>query len=251
MNTDNLAFHTFDQRPDLIDPAENLASRGWPEFLLHSPLIDEHFHAIYDHFKDYQFGLVDPTSDKLAAFGNCVPLCWDGPLEQLPGGGVEWALEKSVEDHAAGRTPNLASAFQIVIEPDLRGRGMAGLMVQQMIRVVRNHGISHLVAPLRPNLKSLYPLTPMERYVRWVRPDGLAFDPWVRVHQRLRAQVLTICGRSMNIIGSVAQWEQWTQMAFPESGEYVIPGALVPISIDRQADHGEYIEPNLWCVHDC
>jgi hypothetical protein len=55
----------------------------------------------------------------------------------------------------------------------------------------------------------------------------------------------------MYIPGTVAQWEEWTEMAFPESGEYVIPGALVPITIDCEADHGEYVEPNVWCVHDC
>jgi len=29
----------------------------------------------------------------------------------------------------------------------------------------------------------------------------------------------------------------------------VVPGALVPIVIDREGDVGIYIEPNVWMVH--
>jgi hypothetical protein len=40
-----------------------------------------------------------------------------------------------------------------------------------------------------------------------------------------------------------------TQPALPESGTYVVPGALVPIEIDRERDEGVYVEPNVWMVH--
>lgn len=56
-------------------------------------------------------------------------------------------------------------------------------------------------------------------------------------------------GRSMVISGSVAEWEMWTGRCFPDSGPYVIPGALVPITIDREANVGIYLEPNVWMVH--
>ena len=35
----------------------------------------------------------------------------------------------------------------------------------------------------------------------------------------------------------------------PESGVYVVSGALVPIEIDRERDEGVYVEPNVWMVH--
>jgi hypothetical protein len=38
-------------------------------------------------------------------------------------------------------------------------------------------------------------------------------------------------------------------MAFPESGEYVVEGALVPVRIDRASDRGRYVEPNVWMRH--
>jgi hypothetical protein len=39
-------------------------------------------------------------------------------------------------------------------------------------------------------------------------------------------------------------------MAFPESGDYVFPGGLSPLAVDREADQGTYLEPNVWMVHD-
>ncbi len=43
--------------------------------------------------------------------------------------------------------------------------------------------------------------------------------------------------------GTVAQWENWTGMALPASGSYVVKGGLVPVLIDRGRDIGEYVEP--------
>ena len=53
----------------------------------------------------------------------------------------------------------------------------------------------------------------------------------------------------MRIPGRVADWESWTGMGFPESGAYVVPGALVPVEIDRERDEGVYVEPNVWMHH--
>jgi hypothetical protein len=38
-------------------------------------------------------------------------------------------------------------------------------------------------------------------------------------------------------------------MVFPESGDYVVEGALVPVTIDREGDIGRYADPNLWMRH--
>ena len=53
----------------------------------------------------------------------------------------------------------------------------------------------------------------------------------------------------MTITGTVAEWEGWTGMLFPESGDYVVPGALELVTIDREADLGTYVEPNVWMHH--
>ena len=111
------------------------------------------------------------------------------------------------------------------------------------------HGLDTLIAPVRPILKQAYPLTPIERYVEWRRPDGELVDPWLRTHERLGAPIVKIAPESSRIPGTIAQWEEWTGMVFPDSGTYVVPGALVPVQIDRERDEGLYVEPNVWMVH--
>lgn len=95
-----------------------------------------------------------------------------------------------------------------------------------MRTIAAKHGFKALVAPVRPTLKSRYPLTPMDRYARWQRADGTPFDPWLRTHSKLGAELLRMAPQSMVITGTVAEWEAWTAMRFPESGAYVVSGAL-------------------------
>lgn len=54
----------------------------------------------------------------------------------------------------------------------------------------------------------------------------------------------------MTVRGTVAEWEGWTGMRFPESGAYVVPGALCPVEMDVEGDLGVYGEPNVWMLHD-
>jgi hypothetical protein len=107
-----------------------------------------------------------------------------------------------------------------------------------------------LIAPVRPNWKERYPITPIETYVHWTREDGTAFDPWIRTHQRLGATLGPALPRSLRITGTVAEWEAWTEMPFPESGEYTFPAGLAPLTIDTDRNIGEYWEPNVWLVHN-
>ena len=53
--------------------------------------------------------------------------------------------------------------------------------------------------------------------------------------------------RSMTISGSRAEWEEWTGMTFPDDGDYVVPGALVPVHFKNE--RGLYVEPNVWVRH--
>jgi hypothetical protein len=89
----------------------------------------------------------------------------------------------------------------------------------------------------------------MERYARWTNDDGLPVDPWIRVHARMGAQILAVAPRTLAIRGTVAQWERWTEMRFPDSGPYVVPGALQPVVVDRDADDVRYEDPNVWMRH--
>ena len=92
-------------------------------------------------------------------------------------------------------------------------------------------------------------LTDAARYIQWQTDEGLPFGPWLRVHVRLGGEIVKVCPRAMRITGSVAQWEEWTGMRFPESGKYVVPGGLIPVEIDCEKDRGLYVEPNVWMGH--
>jgi hypothetical protein len=110
-------------------------------------------------------------------------------------------------------------------------------------------GLDHVLAPVRPSIKPRYPLTDMEIFAAWTRDDGLSIDPWIRTHQRLGATILGAARRSMVITGSVAEWESWTEMVFPQTDRYVVPDALGLVEINREIDQGTYVEDNLWMQH--
>jgi hypothetical protein len=98
-------------------------------------------------------------------------------------------------------------------------------------------------------LKDRHPLVPIEEYIEWRRADGSAFDPWIRVHERLGGRIATPLPRSFLVTATIAEWQSWTGMVFPSSGDYVFPEGLAPLRIDREADEGRYWEPNVWLVH--
>ena len=175
-------------------------------------------------------------------------VAWDGTVDGLPGG-VDDMLIRAFGDDGPDAPPTALSALQAVVVGEQRGRGLSYAIIREMGAVARRHGFTDLIAPVRPTWKSRYPLAPMERYMRWERGDGLPFDPWLRVHRRLGAEMLAVAEASMIVTGTVAEWEEWTEMAFPESGQFVVPGALVPVTVDRKHDEGRYAEPNVWMRH--
>ena len=99
-------------------------------------------------------------------------------------------------------------------------------------------GLTRVVAPLRPIRKHRYPLTPIVDYAGWTRGDGSAFDPWVRTHLRMGAQLLGTSSTSQTFTGSVRQWEEWSGLEIPGDGAYVVPRALAPLVVDHAADSG-------------
>ena len=53
----------------------------------------------------------------------------------------------------------------------------------------------------------------------------------------------------MTIRGTIPDWRRWTGEAFPSSGQYLLPVAAAPITIDLERDEGVYFDPNVWMVH--
>ena len=243
-----LQFPTRAERPGKQPHAASLQERAiWPEFMYHDPVLERFFGRVISEYAEFHFYAWDDEREEVVGAGNAIPAAWDGNPATLPDGGLDTTVEARFSDEAP--LPNVLCALQILIAPEVRGQALSSRMIQRMAEIGRAHGLDTLIAPVRPNLKHRYPLTPIERYVEWRRPDGALFDPWLRTHERLGATIAKVAPASTHVPGTVAQWEEWTGLAFPETGSYVVPGALVPVEIDRERDEGLYVEPNVWMVH--
>lgn len=224
-------------------------SEVWPEFMHHDSVAIQYWDGLHEDFGVYQFALRDPETDAVAAKVNSVPLAWQGNLQELPEMGWDWALIQSAEDRHAGREPRVLCAIQIAIPAAFQGQGVSKLALHHMRQLAAEHGLNRLIAPVRPSQKSRYPLTSIDRYIKWRRTDGQLFDAWLRVHERAGAELVKPCHQAMRIEGSIAEWEAWTGLRFPESGPYVVEGALNPVEMDVESNRGVYIEPNVWMAH--
>jgi GNAT superfamily N-acetyltransferase len=242
----SITLPTMAERPDLRPRARELGA-VWPPFMHHDPVANAYFPRVRDELPHFQFFAWNEERDEVVAEANAVPAAWDGDPESLPDEGLDAVLEGSFSERAP--TPNVLCALQIVISSEYQGRGLSIRLIERMAEVARLHGFESLVAPVRPSLKHRYPLAPIERYVDWRRGDGTHLDPWLRTHERFGGRILRIAPRSMTIPGTIAEWEEWAGMVFPESGSYVVSGALEPVAVDREADRGVYVEPNVWMGH--
>lgn len=240
-----LSLVTASKVKGFLEQADTVCLPSWPEFMLNDEVANRNWAELNIRHANFQFALIEQDSQKWIAVGNSVPVYWPDVVEDLPDDGWDWALSTGMEDNS---TPNLLCALAIQILPDYRGRGLSTLMIQIMKEIGKRFGYDQLIAPVRPSKKCDYPLLPMETYIEWSQ-GYLRFDPWLRVHERLGARMLKVCPQAMKITGSVQEWQDWTGMSFQASAEYIVPGALNPVTIDIDKDNGEYIEPNVWMVH--
>ena len=213
-----------------------------PEYNNHGDVLNVYWGRLTEELPEFQFHLVEDGEP--VARARSVPIRWEGTVGDLPAG-IDGAIARGFDEGGA----SWLCALLIVVPAFAQGRGLSRVAVEGMIRLAREHGLDGVVAPVRPSWKERYPLAPIERYAAWRRADGLLFDPWMRVHERLGGEILKPEPHSLRITGTVAEWESWTEMAFPESGEYVFPRGLATLAVDREADVGRYWEPNVWMRH--
>ena len=242
-----LEIVTTADRHDLDDEARAAFRQNWPEFIFHDPVAAQHIGRVETYFPGYDVLLLDDGAVVAGGWG--VALSWDGTVAGLPDGGYDGALIAAVTGHEKSVPPDTLCIMAAAVRRDRQGGGLAGRALMALRDRATSAGLLRVIAPVRPSLKTRYPLTPMDRFARWDRGDGLHLDPWIRTHQRLGATILGPAPESMIIEGTVAEWEEWAGMAFPESGRYVVPEALDLVEIDREQDAGTYAETNLWMRH--
>jgi GNAT superfamily N-acetyltransferase len=237
---------TSTDRRDLEDEARAAFRGGWPEFIFHDPVSNAHVERVEAYFPRYDILLLE--RGEVVAGGWGVPLAWNATAAGLPDG-YDGAMVRAVEGHENSVEPDTLCVMAAAVKPGRQGTGLAGRVLTALRERAVADGLRRVIAPVRPTLKTRYPLTPMSQFARWRREDGLHLDPWIRTHQRLGARILGPAPRSMVITGTVAEWEDWAKMAFPQTGRYVVPDALDLVRVDRDADRGRYAETNLWMRH--
>jgi GNAT superfamily N-acetyltransferase len=235
------------EAPELDEEAEARFVEDWPEFIFHDKTVRLYSDRRRSYFPDWEFYLVDDTRRLI---GGCwgVPLAWDGTVSDLPGGFTD-SLARSVDSYEAGVEPNTCVLMAAAVRNDEQGKGHASRVITAVKEQVIARGLTRMIAPVRPTLKSSYPLTDIAEFMNWTREDGLPLDPWLRTHIRLGASILAPAPASQTMTGTVTDWEQWTGLLLPATGTYVIPDGLTTLAVDHAADTGLYIEPNIWMRH--
>ena len=239
------ALFTLDQKPHLRAQVDRLSAQSWPPFLLHGE--SRQWERLCAQFARFQILLCDPGDD-LVAVGHTIPLSWAGTVADLPAT-LDEVFARAGDGSGTVTVENTLSALAAMVRPSHRGRGLSATVLLAMRELAVQHSLSHLIAPVRPTGKARYPLAEFARYVGWTRPDGSPLDSWIRTHWKLGARQLAVADHATTVTGSLAQWTEWTGLQFPESGDYVVDGALRPVRMDRPANKGRYDEPLLWMEH--
>jgi GNAT superfamily N-acetyltransferase len=245
----DLLIATVAQRPELAERLDDF--NAWPPFMRQDPVGSLYYDDPAASYPDHVLVAVERAHpERLVAKGYSVPFTWDDdPAESLPEDGWDGVILRAALDRLAGRHGNLASALEISIRPDLRGRGLADVMLTAMIDNARALGFPSLVAPVRPNGKHLRPDLSIHDYGALRREDGLPVDPWLRVHVRAGGTIVGVAARAMTMGGSLAQWRGWTGLPFDTTGPVTVPEALIPVYCDTAQDYAVYCEPCVWVHH--
>lgn len=242
-----LTIERSDARPWSDEQLEPLFGAAFPAFISADQEVKEYIGRVRAWFPELSIMLID-AGDIPVAMGWAVPIRWNGEAGELPGGYTD-TLRRAVEGRERADEPDTLVICGGMVSTARTGQGLAAELVTALRELATTAGWERVIAPVRPTLKPRYPLTPIEEFARWTRPDGAPLDPWLRTHWRLGGRIIGTAPRSQTMTGTVEEWQSWTDMAFPSSGEYVIPDGLSTLRIDREADLGTYTEPNVWMRH--
>lgn len=242
-----LTLERFDARERSPAFLRALGEEAFPPWILHGDRASEPWlEQLPGRFDALSVALLDGDEPVAAGWG--VPLAWDGTVPDLPEGYTD-TLRRAIEGDDRGVRPTALVVCAAVVLPSHARRGVAGELLTALRDLPAAAHLTHVLVPVRPTLKAVYPLTRIDVFAGWTRPDGLPLDPWLRTHLRIGGRILAPAPRSQVLTGSVAEWEAWGGLALPASGRYVVPGAPAPLDVDLERDEGVLIEPNVWVQH--
>lgn len=243
-----LKVSSLAERPDKLEQVVGMPDT-WPEFVTNDLVGNAHYGRIATELPEYVLFAEDEHGEVVAQAYSLPFALHTEERGTLPARGWDQVLVWAFADLRRGTRPDTVSAISISVAPQAQGGGLSGRMLAAMRDNARAHGFTEVVAPLRPSAKHLEPHTPIEEYVRRLRPDGLPHDPWLRVHVRAGAVVDSIAPASMTVAASLEEWRRWTGLPFDTPGDIEVPGALVPVRCEPERDCAVYVEPNVWLRH--
>jgi len=92
--------YTVAERPDLAEPVYEAIADTFPEYNNHGDVLNEYWGGLTEKFPEFQFHIVDDDERPLAR-GRCLPVRWDGTLDDLPRG-IDEAIVRGKEFLAEG-----------------------------------------------------------------------------------------------------------------------------------------------------
>ena len=193
---------------------------------------------LYTDFPDFQVALVD--GDELLAEAHAIPLPWDGTLDDLPSGWDEGFVRGMTSDrphdgaHGDRDQRRAEPAGAAALEPDdpdvhrqrARGRARDGV-----------------IAPVRPTWKERYPLIPIEQLHRVAARRRVPLRP-LDPHPRARRRRDPRAGARVDDRSARRRrtGRSGRACAFPADGEYVFPGGLATLVVERRHRHARRAE---------
>lgn len=244
MLKDTYTIRTRADCPSLARAAGVVEQAAWNSlgFLNFTRAHYDYYDALLEHYASYQLCAVSDATGYVAAAANCVPFYWEG--DKLPPEGWDWIVETAYKTR--DRKPNMLGGLAVSVPTVHRATGLARLMIKGMRDLAVSRGLRGPVIPVRPSRKSLHPDVGIADYVNWRDDQGRVYDPWMRSHVSMGGSIIGVAERSMVVEEPIGFWETWAGQRFEGEGRIEVPGALVPVEIDRTRGVGRYTEPNVW-----
>ncbi|HAN78836.1 MAG TPA: hypothetical protein DCQ31_14280 [Bacteroidales bacterium] len=234
-----MKLEKYSDNKKLLHVMNRIHGGPWPKFLTENFELLKHWRQLYKQYPEWQLLFRDGI--EYIGLCNLAPLNWDGEPESLNEGLLP-TLEKIIE---TPQQSNTLCCFSIVVGKEHVGEGISIKMLNEVKKLAIDAGYKYILFPVRPMYKKRYPITPLADYVQWMR-GNLPFDPWIRTLAKIDAKILKVMPNSVKVQASVSDWENWTDIYFGQTGDYIIPKGHAPLHIDLEKNMGIYAEEGLW-----
>lgn len=233
----------FSESPDLASRISELEDETFPTFLNEEPIWQNNQADIMHTFANYHYLVLDEAGNVVGANIN-VPLAWSGDPHDLPS--YNELLELCLAQHKAGLKPTALVGILGAVAPEYQGKGLAKLLMKTNTQTQRKYGFSYYLSPIRPAIKQLYPNYSLETFLSWRMSEGDLIDSWLNFFRKAGATELGIARDAITMEAPLEQWEQWTGITFPATGQFIIPGGHQMLNVDVSRNTGTYSEDHLW-----